>query len=119
MTQEKIHQPGNKEALALWYTVILQGVRSDAPDLSARQLAIMMTVYIDPKQYTIKALSQRLAISKPAVSRAIDALEKLEFVRRAQDVKDRRIVFITRTPKGYEFLGQFSDKILNNLAAIQ
>lgn len=114
-----MNKPANKEALALWYTVVLQGVRSDAPDLSARQMAIIMTVYIDPRPFTIKMLSQRLGISKPAVCRAVDTLEKLQFVQREPDRQDKRKVTLARTTKGHDFLGQFSETILDNLAAIQ
>lgn len=119
MSQTRIiHRPGNKEALALWYTVVLQGVRSDAPDLSARQMAIMLTVYIDPKPYSVKALAARLKVSKPAISRALDTLEKLKMVKREEDRQDKRNVLIKRTNTGYDYLAGFSETILNNLAAI-
>jgi DNA-binding MarR family transcriptional regulator len=113
-----IDRPGNKEALALWYTVNLQTVRDDFPDLSPRQTSILLTIYIDPKPYTIMMLSTRLKISKPAICRAIDMLEKLNLVQRKPDPKDRRKVFIARTSAGYKYLGKLSDTILNNLAAI-
>ncbi len=113
-----IDRPGNKEALALWYTVVLKGVREDSPDLSPRQMSILLTIYIDPKPYTIQMLSTRLKISKPAVCRAIDMMERISFVERKPDPRDKRKVFLGRTDPGYKYLGEFSETILNNLAAI-
>ena len=113
-----IDRPGNKEALALWYTVVLRGVREKFPDLSSRQMSIILTIYIDPKPYSIKMLSTRLNISKPAVCRAIDTLEKMDLVKRKIDNKDKRNVYLERTDKGYDYLAVFSETILNNLAII-
>lgn len=113
-----IDRAGNKEALALWYTVILQHVRDSGPDLSPRQMSILLTIYIDPKPYSVKMLSSRLKISKPAICRAMDLLEKHDFAKRTPDPKDKRKVIVSRTDKGYQFLGKFSEAILNNLAAL-
>jgi DNA-binding MarR family transcriptional regulator len=113
-----INQPGNKEALALWYNVLLQSVRGHQFDLSARQTAIMLTIYTIPSKHTVRGLASHLKVSKPAICRAIDSLSKWELVERKVDQTDRRNVFIEPTPKGHEFLGGFSESIMNALVEI-
>ena len=45
--------------------------------------------------------------SKPVITRALNKLSALGYLRRERDVADRRNIFITRTPKGAEFLDAF------------
>lgn len=87
----------------------MQTVRAKGPDLSSRQWAVLLTVYLNPPPHTVRALAADLAVSKPAITRAIDALEKLEFVRRLPDERDRRSVLVQRTVKGSVFLDGFAD----------
>ena len=49
------------EALDLWRRVTVTTVRSDAPDLTARQLAVLMTVRLQPAPHTVRGLAARLA----------------------------------------------------------
>lgn len=46
------------------------------------------------------ALAQRLAVSKPAISAAVEALTAAGLVRRRSDQTDRRITWIEITPAG-------------------
>lgn len=46
------------------------------------------------------ALAQRLAVSKPAISAAVEALTAAGLVRRRSDQSDRRITWIEITPAG-------------------
>jgi DNA-binding MarR family transcriptional regulator len=48
-------------------------------------------------------------MSKPAVSRALDTLGKLDFLRRKTDEADRRSVLVQRTVKGSVYLRDFGD----------
>ena len=73
-------------------------------DLSHRQLGILLTIYMAPPPHTVASLSQGLAISKPAVCRALDTLSFHDLVRRKKDEQDRRIVYLTRTVSGSVFL---------------
>jgi DNA-binding MarR family transcriptional regulator len=88
-----------------------QFVASDAPDLSTRQLAIMMNVYLRPGPHTVRGLAERLNISKPAVSRALDALGARGLTRRQRDDADRRNVLVQRTPDGHECLAAFAEMV--------
>jgi DNA-binding MarR family transcriptional regulator len=57
-------------------------------------------------------LAASLAISKPAVTRALDRLESHEFVRRATDDRDRRSIIVLRTIKGSVYLRELADHIV-------
>lgn len=100
------------EALDLWRRVTVQTVRSEAPDLTARQLAVLMTVRLQPAPHTVRGLASTLNVGKPAITRALDTLSGLGFVQRRRDPKDGRNVFIERTPKGDAFLAQLGDTII-------
>ncbi|MGE3770136.1 MAG: MarR family transcriptional regulator [Bdellovibrionales bacterium] len=99
------------QALALWRNALVASVRSDAPDLSARQMALMLTVYLSDKQHTVRGLAAELNISKPAISRALDRLGELGFIRRKRDDEDRRNVIVQRTMKGSVYLTDFATMI--------
>src|SRR5690606_38973631 len=60
------------EALDLWRRVTVSTVRSDAPDLTARQLAVLMTVRLQPAPHTVRGLAATLNVGKPAITRALD-----------------------------------------------
>jgi DNA-binding MarR family transcriptional regulator len=92
------------EALDLWRRVTVTTVRSDAPDLTARQLAVLMTVRLQPAPHTVRGLASTLNVGKPAITRALDTLSRLGFVQRRRDPKDGRNVFVERTEKGDAFL---------------
>lgn len=79
-------------------------VRSDGPDLSARQLGVFLTVYLSPGPHTVRGLAQDLSVSKPAITRALDRLSELDLARRKVDPMDRRSVLVQRTLKGSVFL---------------
>jgi DNA-binding MarR family transcriptional regulator len=73
-------------------------------DLSARQLGVVLTCYLNDGGHTVRGLAQDLNVSKPAITRALDRLTELDFVRRKVDPADRRSVLVQRTPKGAAFL---------------
>ena len=99
------------EALELWRETLSASVRDDGPDLSARQMAIVLTVYTSPPPHSVRALAEILGIAKPAVTRALDRLSILGFIRRTRNDADRRIVHVQRTVKGAVFLSEFADQI--------
>lgn len=81
-------------------------VRSDGPDLSARQLAVLLTVYLGEGPHTVRGLAADLNVSKPAITRALDRLGELDLARRKVDPADRRSVLVQRTQKGTNFLSE-------------
>jgi DNA-binding MarR family transcriptional regulator len=100
------------QALDLWHRAIVSSVQIDAPDLSARQMALLLSVYLNPPPHTVRGLSQFLKVSKPAITRAINRLSALGMVRRKTDDNDCRSVLI-HTVKGSVFLREFGELIVN------
>jgi len=84
-------------------------VRRDGPDLSARQMAVFLTVYLSNGPHTVRGLAQWLNVSKPAITRALDRLGELDIARRKLDPMDRRSVLVQRTVKGAELLQEIRD----------
>ncbi len=97
-----------RQALNLWREALVQNVRRDGPDLSARQMALMLTVYLTPEPHTAGSLAATLNVSKPAITRALDSLGRLGFVRRSRDGADRRSVLVLPTIKGSVYLSDFA-----------
>jgi DNA-binding MarR family transcriptional regulator len=79
-------------------------VRRDGPDLSARQLGVFLTCYLQEGAHTVRGLAAELNVSKPAITRALDRLGELDLARRKVDPMDRRSVLVQRTLKGTAFL---------------
>jgi len=79
-------------------------VRRDGADLSARQLAVLLTCYLQDGAHTVRGLAADLNVSKPAITRALDRLGELDLARRKVDPLDRRSVLVQRTVKGQAFL---------------
>ena len=79
-------------------------VRRDGPDLSARQLGVFLTCYLEGEAQTVRGLAARLNVSKPAITRALDRLSEFDLVRRKTDPLDRRSVLVQRTMAGAAFL---------------
>ncbi|MBK1842418.1 MarR family transcriptional regulator [Azospirillum sp. YIM B02556] len=102
----------NLKALGLWRTALVASVRKDAPDLSARQLAILLQVYLTDPPHTVRGLASLLNISKPAVTRALDRLSVLGFVKRKRDAEDKRNVLVQRTVKGSVYLSDFAELVI-------
>lgn len=83
---------------------IVSLVRRDGPDLSARQLGVLLTCYLQEGPHTVRGLASDLNVSKPAITRALDRLGELELARRKVDPADRRSVLVQKTIKGQAFL---------------
>src|SRR3954451_3627245 len=79
-------------------------VRRDGADLSARQLGVFLTSYLNEGGHTVRGLAAELNVSKPAITRALDRLGELDLARRKVDPLDRRSILVQRTLKGAAFL---------------
>jgi DNA-binding MarR family transcriptional regulator len=105
-------------ALELWRRATLAGVRGSAPDLTQRQTALLLTVYLAAGPQTVRGLAAQLGCSKPAVSRAVDRLCALDYLRRRRDERDRRSILLLRTLKGSMHLRDFAEEIRRALKAL-
>jgi DNA-binding MarR family transcriptional regulator len=90
-------------------------VRRDAPDLTARQLAVLLTAYLENEAQTVRGLAARLNVTKPVISRALDRLAEFDLARRKQDPLDRRSVLVQRTAAGMEFLNELSQIVADRV----
>jgi DNA-binding MarR family transcriptional regulator len=113
LKEEKIGSSKIIRALSFWHGVTATALKKLPLDLSSRQTAVLLNVYLMPAPHSIKSLADELMISKPAICRAIDALEKAKLVRRLRDRADKRNVLIQRTVKGTVYLSELADIILN------
>jgi DNA-binding MarR family transcriptional regulator len=106
------------DALALWHQVAMRMLQQAGPDLSARQAAVLLTIYMEEGPHTVRGLSRQLRISKPAITRALDRLSGEGLVERKTDDRDRRSVLIQKTQQGETFLRDFGDAIRDAAASI-
>lgn len=101
-----------QQAMEIWRRALSDNVRSAGPDLSARQMALLLTVYLSSPPHTVRGLARTLNISKPAVTRALDTLGRMDLLRRKRDDEDKRNVLVQRTVKGSVYLSEFADSIV-------
>ncbi len=94
-------------SLADWMKTLIGYVRSGEPDLTNRQMALLMLVYLTPGPHTVRGLAGKLEVSKPVVTRALNTLSALGYLRRERDQDDRRNIFVVRTRDGTNFLDGF------------
>ena len=97
--------------LSGWMQTLVGYVRSGQPDLTNRQMALLLLVYLTPGPHTVRGLAQSLGVSKPVVTRALNTLGALGYLRRERDEADRRNIFIAPTATGAEFLEDFGGLI--------
>ena len=86
-------------------------VRSGQPDLTNRQMALLMLVYLDSGPHTVRGLARALNVSKPVVTRALNRLGALGYLRRQRDDSDKRNIFVAKTTEGADFLEEFGQFI--------
>jgi DNA-binding MarR family transcriptional regulator len=91
-----------------WMHTLIRFVRSDQTDLTNRQMGILMVVYMVDGPHTVRGLAAKLAVSKPVVTRALNTLGALGYIRRKRDENDLRNVFVERTQQGLAFLESFA-----------
>lgn len=100
------------QALKLWHDVTFDLVRDGKTDLSARQLAVLLTVYLEPPPHTVRGLARKLGVTKPVITRALDSMGKLGLLTRRRDEADRRNVLVQRTLEGALAVERLGDSIV-------
>ncbi|MEA3029264.1 MAG: hypothetical protein QOG13_589 [Sphingomonadales bacterium] len=96
------------QSLRSWMQTLISYVRSGQPDLTNRQMALMLLVYLTPGPHTVRGLARMLGVSKPVITRALNTLGALGYLRRVRDESDRRNVFVAKTSTGHDFLEGFN-----------
>jgi DNA-binding MarR family transcriptional regulator len=97
--------------LSSWMRTLVDYVRSGEPDLTNRQMALLLVVYLNPGPHTVRGLARVLNVSKPVVTRALNRLGALGYLRRQRDDQDKRNIFVARTSEGADFLEEFGQFI--------
>jgi DNA-binding MarR family transcriptional regulator len=100
------------QALRLWHDVTFDLVRDGEHDLSARQMAVLLTVYLEMPPHTVRGLAAKLGVTKPAITRALDTMGRLGLVSRHRDPADRRNVVVQRTVGGALAVERLGDLII-------
>lgn len=104
-------QNGEQARLADWRRALIRYVRSGQPDLTNRQMAMLLVIGLEGGLHTVRGLAARLQVSKPVVTRALNSLTALGLVLRRIDERDRRSVFVDLTPGGNDFISDFAEMI--------
>jgi DNA-binding MarR family transcriptional regulator len=100
------------QALRLLHDFAHALVTGEEPDLSARQLAVLLTIYLESPPHTVRGLAAKLRVTKPVITRALDTMGKQQLVSRKRDAADRRNVIIQRTVKGALFVERLGDLVV-------
>ena len=96
--------PSADQLVSILRDTVVSLVRREGQDLSARQLGVFLTCYLNDGAHTVRGLAADLNVSKPAITRALDRLGEADLARRKVDPMDRRSVLVQRTLKGTAFL---------------
>jgi len=69
--------------------------------LSELQFGVLVVLFnFDPEPVTSADLADHTAVSRSAITDAIDQLEKLNFAVRTRDTRDRRVIHVQLTASG-------------------
>lgn len=98
--------------LHMWRQALLNTVRADQPDLTMRQVSVLMSVYMTDGPHTVRGLAAELNVAKPVITRALDSLGRQGLLKRKRDDADKRNVLVERTVKGAVYLSELSDRIV-------
>ncbi len=104
-----LRSPGSSDTtgqrnISVIRNTMLEMVRQDGRDLTARQLTALLSVYLKDETQTVTSLANMLNVSRPGVTRILDRLVDAELVSRAEDKQDRRRVLIRRTREGSRYV---------------
>lgn len=100
------------QALRLWHDVVFDIVGDGEQDLTARQMAVLLTVYLEPPPHTVRGLAAQLGVTKPVITRALDTMGRLGLLGRRRDATDRRNVLVHRTLAGALAVERLGDAIV-------
>lgn len=89
-----------KASLERLAAALHEHVRTDARDLTLRQLGVLLLLAGEGERRTVRGLAAALAIQKPVVTRCADRLASLGLVRRLPDPVDGRSVLLAATAAG-------------------
>jgi DNA-binding MarR family transcriptional regulator len=104
--------PEPPQALLHGLRAAVVGEVSTRNDLSLRQMAVMLVIYLTGDPQTVRGLARHLNVSRPAVSMVLDCLSELGLVGRRVDPADRRSVFAVRTEAGQAMVARLKASLV-------
>lgn len=87
------------------------------PDLTSRAEAVLLVLTTEAGPHTCGDLAKRLLTYKPAITRAMDTLERIGFAKRVPNPKDRRTPHFVAQPAGIDFAACMASALAVGLAA--
>lgn len=96
----------------------IAGVQFEHHDLTLRQLAVLLVVYLSDERQTVRGLAVRLKVPKYVIFRALNRLIDLGLARQVTNVRSHRSVTVCRTVDGAALirrLGAAMAKAFNRL----
>ncbi len=103
--------------LSVWMSILVLYIRSEQPDLSNIQTALLLIIYMTPGPHSARALAAQLRAPKSSVSRGLNRLAMLGYVRQERDPTDLRKSVISQTHEGRVFLEALKKSIESNMPA--
>ena len=107
------------QALHLWHSAAMAQVLDNVPDLTLRQIAILLTIYLERPPHTVRGLAAKLNVTKPVITRALVTMGIMKLVARKRDPSDRRNVIIQRTVNGSLYLEKLAEIISESAGELQ
>jgi len=86
---------------------VVRWVNDDWPDLTNRQLALLLIVCIEPGNHYLRHLATRLGVQKPIACRILDRLNDLGLITRQHERRDLRNVYAVPTARAIAFMHAF------------
>ncbi|MBB3952754.1 MarR family transcriptional regulator [Aureimonas jatrophae] len=106
------------QALRLLHRTALAQSHEAGPDLTLRQTAILLTIYLEPPPHTVRGLAERLGVRKPVITRALDTMGRMDLLERRRDPADARVVLVRRTVKGSLYVSHMADRLVAEAGAL-
>jgi len=107
-----------EELLTLWRHVMTHGGADsyaifDELELTLTQVKALHA--LADQELTVKEVAEKLSLSLPGASRAVDALVDRELIGRREDTTDRRMKRLMCTPAGCQALARLDESKLQGL----
>ena len=102
--------------LFIWLSILATYVRSDRPDLTNVQMAVVLTVYMTPGPHNVANLAAQLHAAKSTISRAVVKLASLGLLKQEADA-DKRGKLLSPTDDGQAFLADLKRTVERALSS--
>jgi DNA-binding MarR family transcriptional regulator len=91
--------------------------KSRGPDLTFSQARTIWLLHAN-ESHTMSELAEKSAVSRPAATSNVDALEKLGLIKRFADPSDRRVVRVRLSEKGRKWVHEHKKRHRENMTRI-